>query len=444
MIHSMTGTTIRDLIHHVMHQRNATYRNTTKILFLATIILLLPATGSRACTIFFIASDGMVLAGNNEDWEDPAPRFWIYPPGNGKHGWIKFGFGSGFPQGGMNDCGLFWDATAGPYMAMPHAEAYKTLYHGPLMQKIIEECSCTADALGLFNAYYCEDQYKAQYLVGDSTGNSMIVEGDSVLHKDKYYQVLTNFYQSNPDLGGYPCWRYDKAMELLGQCETVTPYYAGIVLASTHQEGRYPTQYSNIYDLRNRVVYLFYFHNYEEYLVIDLKEAMEQGASSWDIPLLFSQVSLPGPADRDTLPAGPVTIHWLGLKESTYSVVYSENADLSDSRSVEPDHREEGKDNQASLPLMRLFPLIIPLTILTGKKRSIPLMQLFLIAVMVVISSCEREDEPEEKEKPVEFSVTLENLEPGTCYYWKIVACADPSGSWSTETSVRTFMTSNE
>ena len=79
--------------------------------FIVLFVFLVQMQGV-ACTIFYVSRDGVILAGNNEDWEDPSTKMWFFPPAGNKHGWIKFGFGSGFPQGGMNDQGLFWDATA--------------------------------------------------------------------------------------------------------------------------------------------------------------------------------------------------------------------------------------------------------------------------------------------------------------------------------------------
>ena len=238
----------------------------------------------HSCTIFYAHKDGIILTGSNEDWKDPYTKFWIYPPEPGKYGWIKFGFGSGFPQGGMNDQGLCWDATSGPYLEMPFSEAHKTLLQGPVMQQVIETCSTVSEAQDLFDIYYCQDQYKAQYLVGDSSGKSMIVEGDHIIQKEKFYQVLTNFYQSHPELGGYPCWRYDMATSLFESCSSLTPYFAGEVLASTHQNGKYPTQYSIIYELKDCRVYLFYYHNFEEFLTIDLQKELLNGYESYDIP----------------------------------------------------------------------------------------------------------------------------------------------------------------
>ena len=76
----------------------------------------------------FYTKEGIIYAGNNEDWKDNATMMFFYPSAQKKNGWIKFGWASGFPQGGMNEKGLFWDATSGPHLAMPHSESTKTMF----------------------------------------------------------------------------------------------------------------------------------------------------------------------------------------------------------------------------------------------------------------------------------------------------------------------------
>src|ERR1700720_491981 len=70
-------------------------------------------TGSgRACTIFMTCRGGQVLVGNNEDWIDSHSRLRFVPAAPGAHGRVVFGFRFGGVHGGMNDAGLFIDATA--------------------------------------------------------------------------------------------------------------------------------------------------------------------------------------------------------------------------------------------------------------------------------------------------------------------------------------------
>jgi hypothetical protein len=59
------------------------------------------------------------------------------------------------------------------------------------------------------------------------------------------------------------------------------------VLAATHQEGANPTLYSNVYDLKRRIVYLYHFHNFQNEVVIDLKKELAKGAHKLDLPGLF-------------------------------------------------------------------------------------------------------------------------------------------------------------
>jgi len=287
-----------------------------------------------SCTVFYIKNDTLVLAGNNEDWKDPFSKMWFYPSANGRYGWIKFGWGSGFPQGGMNDKGLFWDGTAGPYLGMPYSEENKQNYPGPLMQKIIEECACVEEALAIFSRYYCEDQYRAQYLLGDSRFNSIIVEGDNTIPIQDDYLILTNFYQSNPELGGYPCWRYETALEMITRSVDYTEYLVGSILSATHQEGKYPTQYSQIYDLINCRIYLFYYHNYEEFIVIDLKQELTKGYRSYDIPVLFSRIKLLSPDSGRRISSTTVEFIWEGKRGYNYELIYSTDSEFNESTSV--------------------------------------------------------------------------------------------------------------
>jgi hypothetical protein len=429
----------------VQHSKSKTSCNlsglkTFWLLFIFFLTNYLVITNSYSCTIFYAVQNGVILAGNNEDWKDPYTHMWFYPADESSHGWIKFGFGSGFPQGGMNDQGLFWDATAGPYLAMPYSEANKILIDGPVMQKVIEECANIAEALEIFNQYYCEDQYNAQYILGDSSGHSMIVEGDNVILNENNFQVLTNFIQSHPDLGGYPCWRYEKAKELLENCDSLTAWFAGTVLASTHQEGKYPTQYSNIYDLKARIIYLFYYHNYEEFLFINLQDELKKGYNTYSIPQIFSKVSLVSPYDGETISGSSVTLKWKGLPNSQYEIVLSKNPDYTDAL-ITGIKFIETQDTQSTKAAI-LFPvaLVISLILLIKRNKARYLFPAFVCLCLLV--NCDKEDTTnEEADNTIEFSEIIEGLEPDTAYYWKIKSSTGYTDNFFTETATQSFKT---
>jgi len=132
-----------------------------------------------SCTAFYVTGNENILVGKNLDSTDPNTKMWFIPPENGKYGWMYFSLGNGFPQGGMNDKGLFWEGTSASYRDMPLSVAGKKRYTGHhLMQKILEECSTVREAMAVFEDYYFSDLFDAQYLVGDKEGDSFVIEGD--------------------------------------------------------------------------------------------------------------------------------------------------------------------------------------------------------------------------------------------------------------------------
>ena len=100
-----------------------------------------------------------------------------------------------------------------------------------------------------------------QYFIVDRFGNSAIIEGDEIIYREGSYQVITNFLQSDPEHGWYPCWRYDTAVNMLESMEELTVEYFAQICEATHQEGAYPTVYSYVNDLQNNIMYLYHYYN---------------------------------------------------------------------------------------------------------------------------------------------------------------------------------------
>lgn len=395
-----------------------------------------------SCTIFYVTDGINIYAGNNEDWKDPDSKMWFYPPADNKLGWIKFGWGSGFPQGGMNESGLFWDASSCAHLPMPYSEANKTKLDFPIMQKIIESCSTIEEAREILNKYYCEDQYRGQYLIGDASGNSIIVEGDNIVLPDSNYQVLTNFYHSHPEMGGYPCWRHDAAIELLTADNDLSPYFIGSVLAATHQEGKYPTQYSNIYDLKNASLYLFYSHNYEEFLEIKLADEIENELRSYDIPKLFSSVKLISPNDGEELESSPVLFKWEGVPGSNYKVLFSTDPDFTTAFCL---NAGKGKplENKGFASLYYVIPLLLLLFLSWFIDYKKLCASMLILGLVLTVSQCKKQESPVAEREVVEMNHVQNNLDPNTVYYWKVKAQTDSQDVFETETRLRSFKTAN-
>lgn len=255
-----------------------------KLLILA--LLSLPLIPLFSCTVFYYSNGGKTLIGSNEDWKNPFSKVWFIPGDNDHHGKVYFGFKEGGVQSGMNDQGLFFDGFATSYTEVTQSEG-KEVYHGNLVERAMSECSTVEEVIDLFQRYNLKFMERSMFMFGDRKGNSAIIEGDEIILKEGHYQICTNFYQSKTERDSIVCLRYLEAEKMLEGKNDVDLNLARRILANTHQEGKYPTQYSSIYDLNEGKIYLYHFHNYENTMVFDLDTELKKGKHSYDLSELF-------------------------------------------------------------------------------------------------------------------------------------------------------------
>ena len=256
------------------------------LLYLIIIKLFFSFNFIYACTGIFGAQNGLVLAGNNEDWSDPITYVWFNPSTDKKFGTVYFGFGDNFPQGGMNDQGLFFDAFATERLQV-RRNKNKPVFSGNLADKVMSECSTVKEVIEVYRKYNLQFLEKAMYLFGDKTGNSVIIEGDDFVPKSSKYQIVTNFHQSKIKPDSITCNRYKIAKDMLEKCNEVSIDCFMRVLAATHQEGRSNTVYSNIYDLKKGLIYLYHYHNYTNQVIINLEDELKKGPQKYRLSNFF-------------------------------------------------------------------------------------------------------------------------------------------------------------
>jgi penicillin V acylase-like amidase (Ntn superfamily) len=228
----------------------------------------------------------VVLVGNNEDYNNPRTRVWFVPSNGKDAGRVYVGFDNMFPQGGMNDRGLWFDG-----FATAPVESTRSLHKPPLppnfVDKVMAECGNVEEVVREFNRYNLRDLRRAVLMFADAAGDSAIIEPDAIIRKNGRYQVQTNFHQSLPK-PEYSCDRFVVATEMLDKAgKDISIELFRRILAATHAEGKYPTLYSNIYDLKRRIMYLYHFHNFENVVVIDLRAELKKGRRTLELPSLF-------------------------------------------------------------------------------------------------------------------------------------------------------------
>jgi hypothetical protein len=255
----------------------------------------------QGCTTVYATDGQQMLGGNNEDSGEPLTKVWFVPPTDATFGLVLFGYGSYRAQGGMNDQGLFFDfLTVSKELPIPLEG--KQPYPGTnfMVYDAMAQCATVACVVEMFEKYYDQESWSMQVFFGDATGESAIIEPQTILRQQGGYQVATNFYQSSltPEQRALACPRYKTASEMLAGEMLSNEMLAGSpalsvetirdVMAAVHQDEQHsPTVYTNVYDLVNRMVYLYYFFDYEHVAVIDLQAELAKGAHAYDLPALF-------------------------------------------------------------------------------------------------------------------------------------------------------------
>ena len=133
-------------------------------------------------------------SGHLTDWKDPDTYLWFTPGHEGVYGRVSFGFGNLWPQGGMNDQGLFFDGMMTEPLPLKKTEG-KPPPHD-LLDRMLRECATVDEAVKFLDQFHMPQLANAMLFLGDKHGNSAIYEGDEVLRGDGRLQVVTNYYQS--------------------------------------------------------------------------------------------------------------------------------------------------------------------------------------------------------------------------------------------------------
>ncbi|MFW9855140.1 MAG: hypothetical protein ACFFFG_08760 [Candidatus Thorarchaeota archaeon] len=273
------------------------------IMFLLMLIFFIVGASNAvsACTIFTVSNENKVLFGNNEDWSNPNTYLWFEFQEEGKFGGVYLGFDDFFPQGGMNEKGLCFDANALPKMTLNnHPELLSPKEW--IVKHIMDMGNNISDVIRVAQEFTWGNSMAYQVHFADANGDALVISPgtDGELNftrkrpEDKYL-VSTNFNVGYPPNGWTPCWRYQVATEMLNNLDhenDLTVEAVRDILNATHQEGTYATRYSNVFDLKNTDIYIYQNHNFSDIVKLNLGEELAKGEERY-IPIsdLFSQMN---------------------------------------------------------------------------------------------------------------------------------------------------------
>lgn len=263
---------------------------------LSIILVLTQFLHSYACTIFSGQQEGKVLVGNNEDWMySISSNICIAAPAEDSFGRIYFSLSS-YVQGGMNEKGLFYDGATCPESKIPVLEG-KPQVDMNFGELILSRCANVKEAVEMVKQINIPGSFSDHIMLADESGSSVVVEWVEnelrIIPKEGSYQIATNFWLSNPKLGGNPCSRYDKVEEMLKGSNAVTvDNFKQILKATAQNWGDGGTKYSNIYDLKNKEVYVYNKADFEKSSRIKLKEELAKLEKGQKRTLRLEELSL--------------------------------------------------------------------------------------------------------------------------------------------------------
>lgn len=243
---------------------------------------------SLACTIFIASNGQTVLVGNNEDYTPTIQTFlWVRPPQQNYNGYVFWGFEEKYPEGGMNDKGLFYDVAALPQKVDLVKDPKKTDFEGYIVEKILRECSSVEDVIKLVSKYNLTWYEKAQIMVADKSGDYAIINASYIIHpKDQKY-VLTNYNLNDPANKDFKCWRRNTAYQLLNTNPISVDLFTKILDKTSQRETDNGTVYSQVCDLKKNIIYLYQRQDFSKVNKINLTDLLKRGRQDIEIKNLF-------------------------------------------------------------------------------------------------------------------------------------------------------------
>lgn len=255
------------------------------------------------CSVFTLAKGEQVFFGGNDDFINPDSYYWVELGDSSSYGVIWIGEPDNIQQG-INEKGLVYDANGLPRVDVnPHNErlpvpgGYTSYY-----MHILYKCATVEEVIDWVNTHERYPFMHEQLHFADPTGDAVIVsagkDGEMVFTlKDPGdgFLISTNFNVANPANGfGYPCWRYDRATEMLGELvdkegSLSVPEVAAVLDAIHVETATGWTLYSFFADLTNGVIYIYYFYQFDDPVLINVAGELANPREPGPLSMLFPE-----------------------------------------------------------------------------------------------------------------------------------------------------------
>jgi hypothetical protein len=272
----------------------------------------LPASSShidsdlRHCTVLTVSQGNQVFFGGNDDYFNRDSTYWVDPGGATRYGApgygaIYFGEPDNIQQG-FNEVGLAYDANGLAKAAVTSHPGRKPVYGGYTSYPIhiLQECATVEEVIAWVQEHQWHEVMHDQLHFTDASGDAVVIsagpDGKVAFTRKPAgdgFLVSTNFNLANPSSGGYPCWRYSRAEEMLEQIQDqdeLTVERVASIMEAVHVEGPSGwTLLSLVADLRGGLVYVYFMFQYDAPIVLSIDEQIAQPQNPRPVSELFPE-----------------------------------------------------------------------------------------------------------------------------------------------------------
>jgi hypothetical protein len=274
----------------------------SKIQFVRLILLIfltfVSTQNSIACSGYKITIGNKTILGSNEDAWRVTPHIWFEKgKGNGQYGAAftgsRFDGENGYaPQSGMNEMGLAFERLVS-YHPRQEGFANRKAISNPTkyLKDILHTCKSVEEVNEFISKYDHSYFIEDVFIYVDKSGKYLIVEPYTLTIGNKPTYLISNFCPSiTPEQNANKLDRYRKGAAFLKNGIDTTLEFCTALSDTMHvcrKKIGDGTLLSSIWDLNNKTVNLYFYHDYKTTVKFNLSEELKKGDHIISIETLF-------------------------------------------------------------------------------------------------------------------------------------------------------------
>jgi hypothetical protein len=267
---------------------------------LTFLLLVMIGNMVHACSMYKITSDGKTMTGCNHDTWFTTPKIWFENAKKSNE------YGACFtgarevsgkrmaPQSGMNEKGLTFSRLVAyhPKQNNSFTDRIKIDDEVDYLTKILHTCATIEDVRKFIGQYDHSIFIDDVFIYIESSGKYLIVEPYKLIEGNDSNYVLANFCPSltnNENARKLERYRHGEDFLKTHKIEVSIPFCTALsdtmhVCRSRNGDG---TLLTSIWDAKDGVVNLYFYHSYESVVEFNVKDELAKGDHIIDVPSLF-------------------------------------------------------------------------------------------------------------------------------------------------------------